>query len=279
MSRSALRAPPTTISRPCAAAFDTAILDSLRKYTGMQAPAYKTRDGHDATPDQVRRWLRAFTFGDTDEGFLGLPLMELTAPVAYLSAHTRFIRWVTTLDAAHSLPDVKTPGTSSLGPLKVLQDCQKLLTDSGLNRRETVRANSSWRVVRELKFLQKIRVERRQSVRKVLELSLKVPQDGSEPGGQSGVEGREALRVGREVDRAQGHLSDERRACQGDARGAYAEVKEDDVGGVNVLGAASPTPLLRREDFDIRQSRLPHGQQVGRRGRPRAPQAWRRRRR
>ena len=58
--------------------------------------------------------------------------MELTAPVAYLSAHTRFIRWVTTLDAAHSLPDVKTPGTSSLGPLKVLQDCQKLLTDSGL---------------------------------------------------------------------------------------------------------------------------------------------------
>ncbi len=140
-----------------------------------------------------------------------------------------------------------------------------------LHRRETVRANSSWRVVRELKFLQKIRVERRQSVRKVLELSLKVPQDGSEPGGQSGVEGREALRVGREVDRAQGHLSDERRACQGDARGAYAEVKEDDVGGVNVLGAASPTPLLRREDFDIRQSRLPHCQQVGRRGRPRAP--------
>jgi len=26
-----------------------------------------------------------------------------------------FIRWVTTLDAAHSLPDAKTPGTSSLG--------------------------------------------------------------------------------------------------------------------------------------------------------------------
>jgi hypothetical protein len=98
----------------------------------MHAPAYKTRDGHDATPDQVTHWLRAFTFGDTDEGFLGLPLMELTAPVAYLSAHARFIRWVTTLDVAQRLPDVRTPGTSSLGPLKVLQDCQKLLTDSGL---------------------------------------------------------------------------------------------------------------------------------------------------
>jgi len=41
----------------------------------MHAPAYKTPTGHDATPDQVTRWLRAFTFDDTDEGFLGLPLI------------------------------------------------------------------------------------------------------------------------------------------------------------------------------------------------------------
>ena len=134
----ALRAPSTTISRPCAEAFDTAILDSLRKYAGLHAPAYKTREGHDATPEQVTRWLRAFTFGDTDEGFLGLPLMELTAPVAYLSAHTRFIRWVTTLVVAQSLPDVMTPGTSSLGPLKVLRDCQQLLRDSGLKETSDV---------------------------------------------------------------------------------------------------------------------------------------------
>ena len=86
----------------------------------------------------MTRWLRAFTFGDTDEGFLGLPLMELTAPVAYLSAHTLFIRWVTTLVVAQSLPDVMTPGTSSLGPLKVLRDCQQLLRDSGLKETSDV---------------------------------------------------------------------------------------------------------------------------------------------
>ena len=39
----ALRAPSPTTSRPCAEAFDTAILDSLRKYAGLHAPAYKTR--------------------------------------------------------------------------------------------------------------------------------------------------------------------------------------------------------------------------------------------
>jgi hypothetical protein len=109
---------------------------SIRLLTQSQIAERKTvgetRTGHDATPDQVTRWLRASTFGDTDEGFQGLPLMELTAPVAYLSAHTRFIRWVTTLGMAQRLPDTRTPGTSSLGPLKVLQDCQKLLTDSGL---------------------------------------------------------------------------------------------------------------------------------------------------
>jgi len=55
------------------------------------------------TPLHTRLQL-AFTFGDTHEGFLGLPLIELTTPVAYLSAHTRFIRWVTTLhDPRHIL--------------------------------------------------------------------------------------------------------------------------------------------------------------------------------
>jgi hypothetical protein len=43
--------------------------------------------------------------------------MELTTPVAYLSAHARFIRWVTTLRVAQHLPDAMTPGTSSLSPL------------------------------------------------------------------------------------------------------------------------------------------------------------------
>jgi hypothetical protein len=80
----------------------------------------------------VERWLRVFTFGDTDEGFLGLPLMELTAPVAYLSAHTRFIRLVTSLRMAQLLPDTMAPGTSSLRPLKDLRDCHQLLRDTGL---------------------------------------------------------------------------------------------------------------------------------------------------
>ena len=75
---------------------------------------YKTPVGLDATPEQVTRWLRVFTFGDTEEGFLGLPLMELTTPVAYLSARTRFIRWVTALRVAQHLPDAMTRGTSSL---------------------------------------------------------------------------------------------------------------------------------------------------------------------
>ena len=123
----ALRAPTPTISRPCAAAFDTAILNSLRKYAGMHTPAYKTPAGLYATPAQVERWLRVFTFGDTDEGFLGLPLMELTAPVAYLSAHTRFIRWVTSLRVAQLLPDTMAPGTSSLRPLQDLRVCHQLL--------------------------------------------------------------------------------------------------------------------------------------------------------
>jgi len=101
----ALRAPCATISRPCAEAFDTAILNSLRKYAGMHTPAYKTPASLDATPEQVTRWLRVFTFGDTHEGFPGLPLIELTTPVAYFSAHMRFIRWVTTLhDTRHILP-------------------------------------------------------------------------------------------------------------------------------------------------------------------------------
>ena len=66
---------------------------------------YKTPVGLDATPEQVTRWLRVFTFGDTHEGFPGLPLIELTTPVAYFSAHMRFIRWVTTLhDTRHILP-------------------------------------------------------------------------------------------------------------------------------------------------------------------------------
>ena len=109
------------------------ILNSLRKYAGMHTPAYNNPAGLDATPEQVTRWLRAFTLGDIDEGFLGLPLMELTTPVAYLSAHTRFIRWVTTLRVAQHLPDAMNPGTSSLRLLKVLQASHKLLTDSGLN--------------------------------------------------------------------------------------------------------------------------------------------------
>ena len=148
-----------------------------------------------------------------------------------------------------------------------------------LSWRETVRANSSRRVVRELNLLQKIRVERRQRVRKVLELSLKLLQDGIEPGGQSGIEGREALRIGRQVDGTQRHLSGERRARQGNARGAHAEMEKEDVRVVNLFRPVSSTPLFRREDFDMRQSRGPHRQQVGWRRGARAPQAWRRRRR
>jgi hypothetical protein len=45
---------------------------------------------------------------------------------------------------AQSLPDVATPGTSLLGPLKVLQDCQQLLRASGL--RETGDADDDGRV-------------------------------------------------------------------------------------------------------------------------------------
>ena len=67
------------------------VLNKLREKICEDLPALEQLD------DGLAYLQRAFTFGDTDEGFLALPLMELTAPVAFLSAHTRFIRWVTTL--------------------------------------------------------------------------------------------------------------------------------------------------------------------------------------
>ena len=119
----ALRTPRPLLSRPCAEFFDAAILGSLRRYFGWHTSA----DCRNATPAQVTTWLRIFTFGAADDGWLGLPSTGTTAVAAYYTAHAGFIRWVTALDAGNAIPDVRTPATSDLPSLRALQDLHRAL--------------------------------------------------------------------------------------------------------------------------------------------------------